>query len=73
MIVIAVKTNLLKIYFERINGNKLVSKYLKKVINDINFDKHLNLILKCIHERSFDFIEINKKFYQDKLDENTNN
>lgn len=23
-------TNLLKIYFERINGNKMVSKYLKK-------------------------------------------
>jgi len=40
----------------------MVSKYLKKVIDDINFDKHLDLILEYIHERSFDFIEMNYIF-----------
>ena len=51
----------------------MVSKYLKKVIDDINFDKHIDLILEYIHECSFDFIEMNKRFYQDKIDEYINN
>lgn len=48
-------TNLLNFYVKRINRNKLVSKYLKKIDQDIDFDKHLNLVLEYLEQFAFDF------------------
>lgn len=63
------KTNLLKFYMDRVNGNRLVSKYLSKVINDNNLEKYTNLILEYITERSFDFSKSIKRNYREKIED----
>ena len=55
-------TNLLKIYFDRVNGDKMVSKYLSKVINDKNILKYADLILDYLDSLSFDFIKMQGVF-----------
>lgn len=62
-------TNLLNFYVKRINRNKLVSKYLKKIDQDIDFDKHLNLVLEYLEQFAFDFTENIKKSYEKKITE----
>lgn len=60
-------SNYLKFYVERINDNKMVSKYLKNVINDTNFIKYVDLILEYIIERSFDFKAMIDMRYSNKI------
>lgn len=73
-VVLAIKekvggTNLLKIYLERINNNKLISKYLTKVINDEKIETSADLILEYLDDMSFDFIEILYNHYAAKIKE----
>lgn len=62
-------TNLLNFYVKRINRNKLVSKYLKKIDKDIDFDKHLNLVLEYLEQFAFDFTKNIKISYDKKIAE----
>lgn len=62
-------TNLLNFYVKRINRNKLVSKYLKKIDQDIDFDKHLNLVLEYLEQFAFDFTKNIKISYDKKIAE----
>ena len=65
-------SNLLKFYLDRINGNKLVSKYLSKVIDSENFDHYIDVILGYLKDMSFDFRESIKSNYKDKIIEYEN-
>lgn len=62
-------TNLLHFYIERVNGNKLISKYLVKEIKHPDFEKHVDLVIDYLESRSYDFTNNIKKFYQQKLSE----
>ena len=62
-------TNLLKIYLERINGDKLISKYLFSVIDNKNIVQYANVILEYLDDMSFDFSKLIHNHYQDKIDE----
>ena len=64
-------TNLLYFYVNRINTNKLVSKYLKNINQDIDFEKHINLILEYLDQFSFDFSAKVKSVYDKKLNNST--
>lgn len=60
-------TNLLNFYVKRINGNKLVAKYLKSIDKDEEFDKHLNLVLEYLNQFSYDFSKNIKQAYDKKI------
>ena len=60
-------TNLLYFYVERINTNKMVSKYLKKINQDSDLEKHIDLVLEYLEQFSFDFEEMIKTHYEKKL------
>lgn len=62
-------TNLLYFYVDRISTNKLVAKYLKGINEDMEFDKHLDLVLEYLEQFSYDFIKNIKKSYDKKIDE----
>ena len=62
-------TNLLDFYVKRINGNRLVAKYLKSIDKDIEFDKHLNLVLEYLEQFSFDFSKNIKNSFAEKTDD----
>ena len=62
-------TNLLFFYTKRINKNKMVSKYLKKIDKDLDFDKHLNVVIDYLEQFSFDFSKNIKHHYSDKIKE----
>ena len=64
-------TNLLKIYLERINGDKLISKYLFSVIDNKNIEQYANVILEYLDDMSLDFSKVTHNHYQDKIDEYT--
>ncbi|MCM1053650.1 MAG: hypothetical protein NC483_06740 [Ruminococcus sp.] len=66
-------TNLLNFYVKRINENKMVSKYLKDIDKDEEFDKHLNLILEYLNQFSYDFTRNIKESYNKKIIEFLNN
>ena len=60
-------TNLLYFYVHRINRNKLVSKYLKNIDKDEDFDRHCDLVIKYLEQFSFDFIDKIKIGYDKKI------
>ena len=62
-------TNLLYFYVDRINTNKLVAKYLKDINKDLDFEKHIDLILEYLEQFSFDFSAKIKKDYAKKIEE----
>ena len=64
-------TNLLYFYVNRINTNKLVSKYLKNINQDIDFEKHINLVIEYLDQFSFDFSAKVKSVYDKKLNNST--
>ena len=60
-------SNLLYFYVNRINTNKMVSKYLKNINQDLNFEKHLDLIIEYLEQFSFDFSARIKRDYAKKI------
>ncbi len=54
-------SNLLTFYVERLNKDKLVSKYLKDIVNDPNLDKYTDIILDYLDQFKPKFIEEIKK------------
>ena len=66
-------TNLLNFYVKRVNGNKLVLKYLKNIDKDEEFDKHLNLVLEYLNQFSYDFSKNIKNAYDKKIADFLNN
>lgn len=62
-------TNLLHFYIDRVNSDKLVSKYLVKELKNPDFEKHVDLVIDYLESRSYDFTNSIKKFYQQKLSE----
>lgn len=62
-------TNLLYFYVNRISKSKLVVKYLKNIDDDIEFDKHLDLVLEYLEQFSYDFTKNIKKHYDKKITE----
>lgn len=67
------KSNLLKFYLDRINGDKMVSKYLGKFVDDDDFLEQVDLIIKYLKRMSFDFTEMIRISYQDKIIEYSKN
>ncbi len=63
-------TNLLYFYVNRINTNKMVAKYLKDINQDLNFEKHLDLVIEYLDQFSYDFSAIIKNIYDKKLSNN---
>ena len=62
-------TNLLKIYLESLNGDKLISKYLFSVIDNKNIEQYANVILEYLDDMSLDLSKVIHNHYQDKIDE----
>lgn len=60
-------SNLLEFYIDRVNGNKLISKYLVKELKNPDFNKHVDLVIDYLNSRSYDFISNTKYFYKDKI------
>lgn len=60
-------TNLLYFYVNRINKNKMVSKYLKNINKDANFSKHIDLVIEYLEQFSFDFSAKIKSIYDEKI------
>ncbi len=60
-------TNLLNFYVKRINRNKMVSRYLKDIDKDNEFDKHLNLVLEYLNQFSYNFSTNIKQSYDKKI------
>ena len=54
-------SNLLAFYVERLNKDKLVSKYLKDIVNNPNLDKYTDIILDYLDQFKPRFIEEIKK------------
>ncbi len=65
-------TNLLYFYVNRINTNKMVSKYLKNINQDSNFEKHIDLVIEYLEQFSFDFSAKIKSTYDKKTKEQDN-
>ena len=59
-------TNLLSFYVDRINTNKMVSKYLKNINQDLDFQKHIDLVIEYLEQFSFDFSTRVKSVYNNK-------
>ena len=51
-------SNLLQFYLERVNGNKLISKYLFKVIYDEHLDHYSDVLLDYLYKMSFHFCDV---------------
>ena len=49
-------SNLLQFYLERVNGNKLISKYLFKVIYDEHLDHYSDVLLDYLYKMFCDVI-----------------
>lgn len=62
-------TNLLNFYMKRINGNKVVAKYLKNIDKDKEYDKHIALVIEYLKQFSYDydFVSELKKSYEKKI------
>ena len=65
-------TNLLYFYVNRINTNKMVSKYLKNINQDLNFEKHIDLVIEYLEQFSFDFSAKIKSVYDKKINDTLN-
>ena len=55
-------TNLLQIYYEKINTHKEVSRYLKKVIYQEDFDKNLDMLIDYFEHFSYNFEKIIRSY-----------
>lgn len=55
-------TNLLQIYYEKINTHKEVSRYLKKVIYQEDFDKNLDMLIDYFEHCSYNFEKIIRSY-----------
>lgn len=51
----------------------MVTKYLKNIDKDKEFDKHLNLVLEFLNQFSYDFSKNIKQAYDKKIAEFLNN
>ncbi len=60
-------TNLLYFYVNRINTNKIVSKYLKDINKDVDFEKHLDIVIEYLEQFAFDFSARIKSDYDKKI------
>ena len=60
-------TNLLEFYVERVNTNKMVAKYLKNIKNDLEFDKHIDLVIEYLEHFTYDFKEYVREIYDRKI------
>ena len=56
-------------YVSQINTNKMVSKYLKNINRDLNFEKHIDLVIEYLEQFSFDFSAKIKSVYDKKLND----
>ena len=54
-------SNLLEFYMDRMNTKKGISKYFKNVFNDVNLEKHADLIIEYLEQFKPRFVEIIKK------------
>lgn len=54
---------------KRINGNKVVAKYLKNIDKDKEYDKHIALVIEYLKQFSYDydFVSELKKSYEKKI------
>lgn len=59
-------TTLLEFYMDRVNGNKLISKYLKKELKHPDYEKHVDLVIDYLESRSYDFTSTVKRIYEEK-------
>ncbi len=62
-------SNLLQFYLERVNGNKLISKYLFKVIYDEHLDHYSDVLLDYLYKMSFHFCDVIGTRYKAKIEE----
>ena len=62
------KSNLLEFYIDRLNTKKGINKYFYNVFNDVNLEKHADLIIKYLEQFKPRFIADIKK-YEDKIAE----
>ncbi len=61
-------TNLLNFYIKRINDNSLVAKYLNNIDKDIEYDKHINLVIEYLEQfGGYDFAHDLKESYDKKI------
>lgn len=61
--------NLLKFYIERVNGDKLISKYLYNFDKIDDYESKVDMILDYLDHMSFDFVKYVKKHYESKLND----
>ena len=62
------KSNLLEFYIDILNTKKGINKYFNNVFNDVDLEKHADLIIKYLEQFKPRFIEDIKK-YENKIDE----
>ena len=62
------KSNLLEFYIDILNTKKGINKYFNDVFNDVDLEKHADLIIKYLEQFKPKFIEDIKK-YENKIDE----
>lgn len=61
--------NLLKFYMERVNGEKIISKYLYDFDKIDDYESKVDMILDYLDHMSFDFVKYVKKHYENKLND----
>lgn len=61
--------NLLKFYMERVNGEKIISKYLYDFDKIDDYESKVDMILDYLDHMSFDFVKYVKKHYESKLND----
>ena len=65
-------SNLLKFYIDRLNTKKGINKYFNNLFNDVDLEKHADLIIDYLEQFKPRFIDDIKK-HRDKIDEYINN
>lgn len=61
-------TNLMQFYIDRVNGNKMVSKYLCKELKSEHLQKHADMILDWLEGFCFNFSKTIQNGYKEKID-----
>lgn len=61
-------SNLLEFYLDRVNGNKLISKYLCKELKDKKVKEHAKLILEWLDCFTFDFSKTINSCFKEKIE-----
>ena len=65
-------SNLLEFYIDRLNTKKGIKKYFNHVFNDVDLEKHVDLIIAYLEQFKPRFIEDIKQ-YENKIDEYVKN